>query len=119
MENQISRVIVTKDNAAIGIITAKDLLPFTTFVGSDKLQSEKELEEVIGLTGIGHVMIAGDLMKKPITVEATDDLADAAWIMTDKRISGLPVVNPNSKDLEGIITKTDIVNALIESTINF
>ena len=68
------------------------------------------------LSAIGHIMIVKDVMKKPITVEATDDLANAAQIMTDKRISGLPVTNYNNGDLVGIITKTDIVNALIESS---
>ena len=69
------------------------------------------------LAAIGHTMIVSDVMKKPIiTVKATDDLANTAQIMADKKISGLPVINSNSSnDLAGIITKTDIVKALIES----
>ncbi len=33
--------------------------------------------------------------------------------MTDKRISGLPVTNSNGDGLEGIVTKTDVVKALV------
>ena len=91
-------------------------MPITSFAEGDKAKLEKENEEVNDLAAIGHMMIARDIMKKPITVEALDDLANAAQIMTDKRISGLPVSNNESAELEGVITKTDIVNALIESS---
>ncbi len=116
MKNKVSRVIVTRDNRIVGIITAKDLMPITSFVEGDKLKPEKEKEGFSDLAAIGHIMIAGDIMRKPITVEATDDLANAAQIMTDKRISGLPVTNTNSGELEGVVTKTDIVNALMASS---
>ncbi len=116
MKNRVSRVIVTSENKIVGIITAKDLMPITSFAEGDKTQLEKEKEEVSNLAAIGHIMIARDIMKKPVTVEAPDDLANAAQIMTDKRISGLPVTNNDSIELEGVITKTDIVNALIESS---
>lgn len=115
IKNRVSRVIVTRDNKIVGIITSRDLMPITAFVEGDKVQAEEEDKEG-NLAAIGHVMIASDIMKIPITVEATDDLANAAQIMTNKRISGLPVTNSNSGDLVGVITKTDIVNALIESS---
>lgn len=115
MKNRVSRVIVTRGNIVVGIITAKDLMPITSFVEADKMQLEKDREVGSNLASIGHIMIASDIMKKPITVEATDDLANAAQIMADKRISGLPVTNTKGNNLEGVVTKTDIVNALIES----
>lgn len=115
MKNRVSRVIVTRGNIVVGIITAKDLMPITSFVEADKMQLEKDREVGSNLASIGHIMIASDIMKKPITVEATGDLANAAQIMAYKRISGLPVTNTNGNNLEGVVTKTDIVNALIES----
>lgn len=115
MQNRVSRVIVTRDSRIVGIITAKDLMPITSFVEADKMQLERDKEGFGNLAAIGHVMIASDIMKKPITVEAADDLANAAQIMTDKRISGLPVTDSNGNNLEGVVTKTDIVNALLES----
>jgi CBS domain-containing protein len=121
MKERISRVIVTnRDNKIVGIVTAKDLMPITSFAEGDKLETkvgDKEEKEGVktNLGAIGHAMIVSDVMKKPIiTVKATDDLAKSAQIMTDKKISGLPVTNSNSNDLAGIITKTDIVKALIE-----
>jgi CBS domain-containing protein len=42
------------------------------------------------------------------------DLTDAAQIMSNNRISGLPVVN-SLDNLVGIVTKTDITKALIAS----
>ena len=116
MKNRVSRVIVVRDSKVVGIITAKDLMPITSFVEEDEAQSWKVKEEVSDLAAIGHIMIAGDVMEKPVTVEATDDLANAAQIMTDKMISGPPVTNTNSGELEGGVTKTDIVNALIKSS---
>lgn len=115
MKNRVSRVVVTRGSIVVGIITAKDLMPITSFVEADKMQLEEDKEAGSNLASIGHVMIASDIMKKPITVEATDDLANAAQIMTDKRISGLPVINANGNNLEGVVTKTDIVNALMDS----
>src|SRR4051794_800337 len=122
MKERISRVIVTnRDNNIVGIVTAKDLMPITSFAEGDKLETkvgDKEEEEEgvkTNLAAIGHAMIVSDVMKKSIiTVKATDDLAKSAQIMTDKKISGLPVTNSNGNDLAGIITKTDIVKALIE-----
>ena len=63
------------------------------------------------LAAIGHAMIVSDLMKKPIiTVKSTDDLAKATQIMTDKKISELPVTNStDSSNLAEIITKTKLL----------
>lgn len=119
LKERISRVVVTRYNKIVGIITSKDLMPITAFAEGDRLQTnqdydnnEQETTVKTNLASIGHAMIVSDVMKKPITAKSTDDLAIAAQIMYDKRISGIPVVNSNS-DLSGIITKTDIVRALI------
>lgn len=118
LKNRISRVIVTTDDGDIvGIITAKDLMPITAFVEGEKLHTGKgkDTYNTNDMVAIGHVMIARDVMNKPISVKSNVDLADTAKIMTDKRISGIPVVDPNNDtQLVGIITKTDIVNALLE-----
>jgi CBS domain-containing protein len=58
------------------------------------------------------IFIATDVMTpNPITIKEDSDLADAGYIMLRNRISGLPVVDPNSM-LTGIVTKTDIIKAL-------
>jgi CBS domain-containing protein len=53
-------------------------------------------------------------MKNPIVLNVSDDLAEAAQVMYSKRISGIPAVHLNSR-LSGIITKTDLVRALMVS----
>jgi acetoin utilization protein AcuB len=107
IKNGVSRVIVTKDKKLVGIITSSDMIPITAFVEGDKL-------EVDNLSAIGHVMLARDVMKKPITINEIADLSQAAQIMSDKRISGLPVID-SQNNLTGIITTTDVVRALMET----
>ena len=53
-------------------------------------------------------------MKKPIVLKVSDDLAEAALVMHTKKISGIPTVHLHNH-LSGIITKTDLVLALIVS----
>ena len=107
LKNKVSRVIVTKDNKPVGITTSRDLMPITAFVEVTNLKKQN-------LSGIGHVMLARDVMKKPISITDTAHLAVAAQIMNDKRISGLPVIDSDN-NLNGIITRTDIVKALLET----
>ena len=58
------------------------------------------------------IFIASDVMTpNPIIISEELDLADAGYIMLRNRMSGLPVVG-SSKNLKGIVTKTDIVKAL-------
>ena len=107
LRNRISRVIVSRDNKPVGIITSRDLMPITSFV-----EDEEKLIST-GLEGIGNIMLARDVMKKPFTINENQDLANAANTMNEKRISGIPIVN-KALNLLGIITKTDIVRALSE-----
>jgi CBS domain-containing protein len=108
--NKISRVVVTRANEIVGIITSRDLMPITSFVEGQGIESKD-------LHGIGYIILARDVMNKPLIIEKNADLAEAGKIMHGKRISGMPVA-PSNIDLEGIITKTDIVRALIEASNN-
>jgi predicted transcriptional regulator len=59
-------------------------------------------------------MLARDIMNEPFIIDKNTDLAEAARNMYDKKISGIPVASSRN-DLNGIITKTDIVRALIQT----
>ena len=60
-------------------------------------------------SGMKAIFIASDVMTpNPITISRELDVAEAGYIMLRNRISGLPVVD-SSRNLKGIITKTDIV----------
>lgn len=64
---------------------------------------------------IKNIFLAREIMKhNPITVTREADLTEAAQIMSNNRISGLPVVN-SVDNLVGIVTKTDITKALCAS----
>lgn len=128
---KVSRIVVTRDEKPIGIITGQDLLPVSTLFGPPLLGdrapgSDQAGEEIATSTqregqmfipsGIKEYFLARDVMKyDPITISRDSDLADAAQIMAMNRISGLPVVNSNDT-LVGIITKTDIVKAMAASS---
>lgn len=118
IKNRVSRVVVAKGQKPIGIITGRDLLPVSTLIEADihgmpseVLMSRRQSTTPL-LSGITHVLLARDVMKRdPITVTSDSDLADAAQIMTNNKISGLPVVDSDN-NLIGIVTKTDVVRAL-------
>jgi CBS domain-containing protein len=122
--NQISRVIVTRDQKPVGIATGHDLLPMSTLFGTEGVgEYWTTQEELITRmraqrfipTGIKAAFLAKDIMKyDPITITKDSDLTDAAQIMTNNRISGLPVVEnaSNNAGLVGVITKTDIIRAI-------
>ncbi len=118
VNSKVSRVVVVRNQKPVGIITGRDLLPMSALFGPDTYETIREAfmsrgqAQVRVPSGISAVFLARDVMKyDPITITKDSDLAEAAQIMTRKRISGLPVVDANN-DLAGIVTKTDIVRAL-------
>ncbi|MEM3085289.1 MAG: CBS domain-containing protein [Nitrososphaerales archaeon] len=115
--NKLSRILVVKEQKLVGIITSRDLLPVIglfapgTF-GTVKMppRSGEDLG-IITPAGVSRLLLAEDIMTgDPVTVTKDSDLSLAAQIMVNKRISGLPVVDMH-KNVEGIVTKTDIVRA--------
>jgi CBS domain-containing protein len=121
-DNQISRVIVTRDHKPIGIVTGHDLLPVSILFGTrapggywtsqEELVARRGAQRFIP-AGIKAIFLARDMMKyDPITIAKNADLTEAAQIMANHRISGFPVVESNSGTLAGIITKTDIVKGI-------
>jgi len=69
-------------------------------------------QKFLPTSGIKDIFLAREIMKHdPITVTREADLAKAAQIMSNNRISGLPVVN-SVDSLVGIVTRTDVTKAL-------
>ena len=48
------------------------------------------------------------MVVNPVTIGPDETLADALKLMADNRISGIPVVEPRSKRLVGIVTNRDV-----------
>jgi CBS domain-containing protein len=101
---KIRRVIVAKNNEPVGMIAVADLAPLSTSI--------KPLE--LSVSTSAWILTASNVMTAdPLVVKLEDDLCEAARVMLANRISGLPVVNEKGK-LTGIITKTDIVKAILD-----
>lgn len=105
-EHSIRRLpVVNAEGALGGIVTEGDIR------GADILRaSGLELSQVAGwLRGTAVY----DLMAEdPVTVEPRAGLRDAALLMLDNKIGGLPVVDAEQR-LVGIVTESDLFEALV------
>ena len=103
-KNKISRLVVTdNDGKALGVITYDSFLR-----NSDYFKNPNRNYLLPEDSGKG--MTVGDIVSSElIIVSSDDDLAKAANLMVEYKVSGIPVVD--ASDLKGIISATDIVKA--------
>ena len=105
-EEKIRRFpVVDNDGKLVGIVSDKDLLyaapsPATSL-------SIYELHYLYSRITVEQVM-----SREVITVEESDPLEEAARIMVDNKVGGLPVMREGK--LVGIITETDIFKTFME-----
>jgi len=97
--------VVDRDGKLVGIVAEKDLLyaspsPATTL-------SVYEIASLLSKLAVEKVM-----SKKPVTVTEDVPLEEAARIMADRNIGGLPVMRCST--LVGIITESDLFRVFIE-----
>jgi CBS domain-containing protein len=124
VNNKISRVVVEKNKKPIGIITYRDFLPAKTANWIEEYTDVDDLEELrinpkineFNANSLDHVLTfrAENIMTtNPVVINKNESLFKAALLMIRNQISGLPVIHNNL--LVGIITKSDIANALAEA----
>ena len=101
----IRRAPVMKDGKLAGIVSERDLLNASP--SSATTLSVWELNYLIS-----KVMVKDVMTKKVITVDSDTPIEEAARIMADKKIGGLPVVNMGK--VVGMITETDLFKILVE-----
>lgn len=105
-EKNVRRLpVVDAEGSLVGIVSDKDLLyaspsPATTL-------AVWEIPELLGKIRVEQVMTG-----KVITVAVKTPIEEAARIMADNKVGGLPVLEGST--LVGIITETDLFKQLLE-----
>lgn len=93
--------VVDADGSLVGIVTLGDIREASP---SDATTlSIWELNYLLTKLPVKKVMTSN-----PITVYTTTTIAQAAKLMFEHKVSGLPVLDPINDTLKGIITESDI-----------
>jgi len=104
-EKGFRRLPVLENGRLVGIVTDKDL--------KDAMPSKATTLSVWELNYLLSKLTVSEVMAKPvITVQAEEPLEEAALLMEEYKVGGLPVLDGNK--LAGIITITDVLRAFIE-----
>ena len=114
-KNKISRLVVTdNDGHPVGVIT------YDTFLrNSGFFKASKSTRDYLLPNASAKEMRVGNLTRDDLlVVNKDDDLATAAKLMTEYKVSGIPVVD-GVGSLQGNISSSDIVRAYSEIEIHF
>ena len=108
-DHHIRRIPVVDENGqVIGIISDRDVRD-----ASPSKATTLDMYEMHYL--LAELKAKNIMTAKPITVKPTDTVEQAALIMLDNKVGGLPVVDDSSK-LVGIISDHDVFKALVDIT---
>ena len=106
IENDIRRLpVVDRRGNLLGVITLSDVVQTAAFT-RDSAKVESDL-----LANTQNV--AAIMTEAPITVAPDDTIQEAAELMLENQVSGLPVVD--GARVVGIITESDIFRLVVES----
>jgi CBS domain-containing protein len=106
-EHNVRRLPVVLDTGELcGIITQGDIR------GADLLRAAG-LDPQTVADALRRVKVYEVMADRPLTVTPETGLREAALLMIENKIGGLPVVS-NSGDVVGIITESDLFEALVQ-----
>ena len=108
-DNSLRRLaVVDEKNRVVGIISDRDV--------KDASPSKATTLDMYEMHYLLAELKAKDIMTaKPITVKPTDSVEQAAMLMLDNKISGLPVVDDQGC-LVGILSDRDVFKTLVNIT---
>lgn len=104
---RIRHLPVVQGQALVGILTQRDLYRASL---TSILTNWKENKEFLDSIRVSEVMT-----KNVITISPDATMEDAAQIMIDKKVGGLPVVQEKTK-LIGLITETDVLQYFVNES---
>ena len=93
---------VTDDGRVVGIITDRDILPYSLESGSAVFWGRT---------------VADTMSRKVITSSPDDPISLIAGLMISNKIDCVPIIEPSDKKLVGLVTSTDLVDLLREREI--
>jgi CBS domain-containing protein len=123
-KNNISGLIVVEEEKVVGVISESDVLRVfkseipeistsTSVTLSILLILEKGIKAINEMKKIGKLKVKNLMSKRVFYVKPEDTILEAARIMNKKDVRRLPVIDENGK-LVGVISRTDILRALVE-----
>jgi len=107
-EHNVRRLLVLEKGKLVGIVTDRDLKR-----ASPSDATALEAHELLYL--VANIKVREIMTRNPITVPYNYTIEEAAEILLQAKISGVPVVNKDGEVI-GMITQTDLFNVLISLT---
>jgi acetoin utilization protein AcuB len=104
-ERKIRRFPVVEDGKLVGIVTDRDLRNATA---SSVVLTEKKYHDFL----LDTVKIESIMTPEPKTVSPETSIKEVAKLILEMKVGGFPVVE--GEQLVGIITETDLLEALLE-----
>lgn len=119
IKNNVTRIITkNQEDFPVGIISLRDFFRVSLELGSEQDDigayafADNIRKGFLSETGFGGTTLARDVMtKKLLTIRFDDDLVNASKKIIENKVNGLFVYD-DKDGLDGIISKTDITNAL-------
>ena len=119
LEYKVSRLItLNQENKPVGIVSLRDFFKISLDLGSDEDDegayafADNMRKGFLSETGFGGTTLVRDVMSKElISIKFDEDLANASKMIIENKVNGLFVYD-DKDGLDGIISKTDITQAL-------
>ncbi len=121
--------VVDEDNKMIGIVSEGDIMRLLEFHSPNlnlilpspldlielPIRMKSEYDEIsAGLKKASLVLVQEIMTRKVIKISPEKSISDAAELMDSHKVKRLPVVDEKG-DMVGIITRGDIIGALVKS----